>query len=151
MSVPLVIGYGNTLRGDDGAGVRAAELVRDRVEGVDVLTIHELQPDLAETVAGRDTVIFLDADAGAGTLVCVRLEPGTATEEPLRSHLLTPPQVLALCRILYGRAPGEAWLVGIPAEDFAFRETLSGRTAASLDACIVLVDGLLHRVSPPRP
>ncbi len=147
MSIPLVIGYGNTLRRDDGAGIRAAELVRERLAGVDVLTVHELQPDLAETVAARDTVMFLDASTGAETLLCVRIDPDSQ-DEPVRSHSLTPPQLLALCRILFGRAPGDAFLVGIPADDFAFGESLSVRTASFLDSCVALVDGLARQVSP---
>jgi len=45
----LVIGYGNTLRGDDGLGQRAAEALAQRAlpDGVEVLSCHQLTIELA--------------------------------------------------------------------------------------------------------
>ena len=146
MTRPLVIGYGNTLRGDDGAGVRAAERIRGRAGGVDVLTVHELEPGLAETIAGRSVVVFIDASTSAGSLSCVRLGDDTPSA-PVRSHLLTPEQLLALSRLLYGAPPGRAFLVGIPARDFAFSDLLSERTASFLDPCVRLVETLTRHAA----
>lgn len=146
MTPPLIIGYGNMLRGDDGAGVQAAELAREQIAGVDVLTVHELQPELAESIADRETVIFVDASAGTDILYCTQLGFGVPID-PVRSHMLTPTQLLVLCLRLYGRAPETVYLIGIPASDFGYGEELSAKTAAFLEPCVHLIDRLTRRVS----
>ena len=48
----LVIGYGNTLRGDDAVGPRAAAAVHGGgLPGVDALAVAQLTPVLAEPLA----------------------------------------------------------------------------------------------------
>ena len=146
MTTPLIIGYGNTLRGDDGAGVHAAERARRDIPGIDVRTVHELQPELAEELAQRETVIFIDASVGTDILFCTQIGFGIPID-PMRSHMLTPKQLLLLCLRLYGRAPETAYLIGIPARDFAFGDSLSPQTASFLEPCVHLIDRLTKRVS----
>lgn len=58
-----VVGYGNTLRGDDAAGVLAAEAIEALdLDGVEVLTCHQLTPEMAEKLATMQSVIFIDAE-----------------------------------------------------------------------------------------
>ena len=58
----LVIGYGNTLRSDDGAGQIVAEKIAQwNLPGVRSLAVHQLTPELAEIIAQADAVIFIDA------------------------------------------------------------------------------------------
>lgn len=58
----LVLGYGNTLRSDDGVGYRVAAAVhRWHVPDVEGYTCHQLTPDLAAEIAPRQRVIFVDA------------------------------------------------------------------------------------------
>ena len=72
----LVIGYGNTLRGDDAAGVRAAEMLQSRMADLDVVTVTDLSIELAAPMAHHDQVIFIDASAG-GDSVRLRTIDGT--------------------------------------------------------------------------
>jgi len=60
----LVIGYGNTLRRDDGVGVRAAEMMAadSRFADVEVLTVYQLTPELSLDIATASLVVFVDAD-----------------------------------------------------------------------------------------
>lgn len=60
----LIVGYGNTLRRDDGVGVRAAELMGSdpRFAGIEVLTVYQLTPELALDIAAASLVVFVDAD-----------------------------------------------------------------------------------------
>ena len=60
--VSLVIGYGNDLRSDDGAG----RVVADRLDAlalpdVTVRSVIQLTPELALEIAKFDTVVFVDA------------------------------------------------------------------------------------------
>lgn len=62
MTEILIIGYGNTLRSDDGAGQRVAELVAEwQLPNVRSLPLHQLTPELAENISQAKLVIFVDA------------------------------------------------------------------------------------------
>ncbi len=135
MKRTLVIGYGNTLRGDDGAGVRAAERAADRFPEVDVLTVHELQPELAESISHYTRVVFLDAAMeGSG----VRTMPvGPATDQrPDGSHGHSPERLLTLCQSLYGHTPEQSLAVAIPARSFDFGEQLSPFTEKMIEQAV---------------
>ena len=111
----LLIGYGNVLRGDDALGPMAVELLRPvltgRVTGVELLSCHQLAPELAERLAHCELALFVDAaDHGEpGTVRVQRLSP-EAVDLASLTHYVQPSALLALARELYGRAP-EALLV----------------------------------------
>ena len=134
MNRTLVIGYGNTLRGDDGAGVRAVELLAAQVPEVDCLCLHELQPELAETISRYDEVYFLDATISSTDLRHSTLEPDSAALNG--SHALSPAALLSLSKALYFRRPDTAILIEIPAWQCDFGETLSTPTQGFVDACV---------------
>ncbi len=138
MTRTLVIGYGNTLRGDDGAGVRAAERVAARLPDVDCLCVHELQPELAERIGHYDTVFFLDA-----TLQSDRLQQSTLAPHPdaqYDSHILSPAALLSLSKTVYQRLPRKALLIEIPASKCDFSEQLSTGTEEFTNACVEEVE-----------
>ena len=70
MSKVLVIGYGNTLRGDDAAGVKAAELISRHHPEFEYIYLHQLVPELAEQIAERDFVFFIDAQKDITQPIC---------------------------------------------------------------------------------
>jgi len=113
----LVIGYGNSLRGDDGAGPFIA-----RQLGAGAIACHQLTPELAEPISQAQCVIFVDAHAGvpAGQIDIQPVQPGASAA----IHRFDPETLLAWSQQLYGRAP-EAILVGIGAESFDLGEGLS--------------------------
>jgi hydrogenase maturation protease len=131
----LVIGYGNTLRGDDGAGVRAAELIAMHYPNVHCLTVHQLTLDLAETLSQHATVVFLDASVGVNRVTASTLPIGTRPEQ-YDSHILTPLVLLNASHALYGRCPDRAIQIEIPASDFAFGETLSPQTLSYIEEVV---------------
>ena len=134
MNRTLIIGYGNTLRGDDGAGVRAAELAADRIPGVDCVCLHELQPELAEQISRYDEVFFLDATIGSTCLRHSTLKPDSSTLNGM--HALSPATLLSLSKALYRRIPVTATLIEIPAWQCDFGETLSAPTQTFVNACV---------------
>ncbi len=137
----LVIGYGNTLRGDDGAGVRAAEHLGRLHPSWTVLTMQELSPEVAEAVARAAAVLFIDASARATGLELSAVLPDGAPGA--WSHALSPASVLTLARTLYGRAPDRSFLLELAASSFAFSESLSPATEALMDECARKVQELL--------
>jgi hydrogenase maturation protease len=120
----LVIGYGNTLRGDDGVGPRVAEAIGHlRLSGVRTLICPLLTPELADQISRAGKVIFVDAAVDAPNEVQWRkLEPGETSQ--LMAHAADPRTMLALSRDVFGRVP-EAWWLTIPAVELGFSEEFS--------------------------
>jgi hydrogenase maturation protease len=142
VTTTIVIGYGNTLRRDDGAGVAAAERLARDFPGANVRTAQELHPELAEQLASCDLAVFLDASVRTSTLCVTRVSPARSVHGA-EGHALSPAGVLALCSGLYGHAPQEALLVEIPASECGFGETMSAQTLRMTDYCVLLISELL--------
>jgi hydrogenase maturation protease len=117
----LIIGYGNVLRGDDSAGVRAATALREA--GVPALDVHQLVPELAEAVAAAERVIFIDADAALAPGE-VRVTPVTPESGSVLEHHATPTNLLSLAYDIYGHAP-QAVVIGIGGESHDFGDAVS--------------------------
>ncbi len=134
----LVLGYGNELRGDDGAGPCVAEMLAARqLRGVRVVTAHQLTPDFAELIARAGLVIFVDARVGGERTQVSAVRASTTGD--LQAHSSDPSALLALAETLYSQCP-PAWCVSIPADSFEFGFGLSARTkAAALDALAAIV------------
>lgn len=152
MAPVLVLGYGNTLRGDDGAGWFAAEELRSASNGdVDVRAIHQLGPELAVDIAAAPAVLFVDASVeGSPGQVAMR-EVGRASPAVGLTHHVTPAAVMELAEELYGVRP-PAWEVAISGASFGLGDGLSPAVAARLPALVALVDRLarsLHESGAP--
>ena len=135
----LVIGYGNTLRGDDGAGPRVAEAV-SASEGpfLSVIAAHQLTPEMAYDVASAECVIFVDASADTEqTAVLVRSVEADGL--PFQgAHSSSPEGLLTMARDAFERTP-TAWLVTIPARNFEIGKEFSEVTQRALDQAIQVV------------
>ena len=131
----LVIGYGNTLRGDDGVGPRVAEAVgKLRMPGVRTLICPLLTPELADPISRAGTVIFVDAAVDAPNQVRWRkLEPNETSQ--LMAHAADPRTMLAIARDVFGHVP-EAWWLTIPAVDLGFREDFSPEAQRGFEAAV---------------
>lgn len=135
----LVIGYGNTLRRDDGVGVEVALAVAAmNLPGVNVIARHQLVPELAEPISQADTVIFVDADVAATGRPGLRpIEAAPAGQT--FAHAANPRSLLALSREVFGGNP-IAWSLAVPVEDFSFGFGLSPRSEKALDAAVKLIE-----------
>ncbi len=119
MTTPaLVIGYGNSLRSDDGAGPRVAELLAT-TGGVSVRIRQQLVPELADDLRGRRVVVFVDAAAtlAPGAVATRRLTASEGGEAPGLAHHFGPEALLLLADRLYEARP-RAFLVTIGASSF---------------------------------
>jgi hydrogenase maturation protease len=120
----LVLGYGNTLRSDDGVGPRVADDVAAlNLAGVEAIAYPLLTPELAEPVANAGFVVFVDAALDAQNDVELRpVKPAASSQ--LMAHAADPPTLLALARDLFGHVP-EACCLAIPVENIGIGEQLS--------------------------
>lgn len=141
----LVIGYGNTLRTDDGLGWYAAERLADdpRLDGATVIGRHQLTPELALDVSRAALVVFVDANVGPppGTLT-IETVPTAGNSATAWSHQLTPSSLVALARELYGRAP-EVILVSVGVASLDHGDRLSSVVEAALPALVDAVATLV--------
>ena len=149
MTKTIIIGYGNTLRRDDGAGVAAAETLARVHPEANVMTAKGLYPELAERVAACEMAVFLDASARTSNVCVTRLTP-ESTIHGAGGHALSPGEVLGLCCEMYAGAPRVAMLVEIPAFEWGFGETMSARTCMMVDRCVQLISELLRGETTPE-
>jgi hydrogenase maturation protease len=139
----LVIGYGNELRGDDGIGPYLARAVAERGwPGVRALAVHQLVPELVETIATANVVVFVDARRdGTVTLAVHRVEPGDAWA--CLGHCGDAAALLALCRDLYGTAPA-AWFATVCGYEFGYVGSLSAAALAACRDALECIESLVH-------
>jgi hydrogenase maturation protease len=132
----LVIGYGNTLRGDDGVGPRVAEAVGALgLANVRTLICQQLSPEHAVPIAVAEIVVFVDASVDAPAQVQWRpILPSNTSQ--LMAHAADPGTMLALARDVFGHVPC-AWWLTIPAVNLAFTEEL---TATARRGCVEAVE-----------
>lgn len=127
----LIIGIGNTLRRDDGAGWFAAEALAAALEAagrpVHLILHQQLTPEMALDAMELQPVAILFVDASVAVAETTLTPLRTPAFESLADHGdhdLTPPMLLTLMRRLYAvEAP--AWLVQTPARDLSHGEGLS--------------------------
>jgi len=149
----LVIGYGNSLRADDGVGRYVCErLVGDpRLVGATVIGAHQLAPELALDISRADLLVLVDAGRGPA--------PGTFTIEPLErsdgarstwSHYLDPASLLALADELYGCSPA-TYVVEVGVESVEVGDRLSPAVEAALPMVVEAIVELAAGRTTVRP
>jgi hydrogenase maturation protease len=146
----LIIGYGNALRGDDGAGWHAAAALTDdpRLAGADVLARHQLAPELALDVAHARLVVLVDACGGGappGTVSVRQVEPDSPSA-PGWSHNLDPAALVGLAETLYGASP-PVFLVTVTGAFFDYRDRLSPAVHQALPKIADTIDFLQANTS----
>ena len=110
----LIIGYGSTLRCDDGIGYIIAEQLMDAPPSqisdlksqIEVIARHQLTPDLADAVHQADQVIFIDAcaDAAPGEVRVTEVKPAGENWGAF-VHEMSPGVLLDCVKDLYGKTP----------------------------------------------
>jgi len=123
----LIVATGNPLRRDDGVAHAVAALFADDPR-VALRRVLQTTPEIAAEIAGYDSVVFVDADLTAPSLMM-----GPVNESALctsLTHASTPPEIVALSRSLFGFA-GTALLCRLPVDDLSSGEGLSRRAKES--------------------
>ena len=138
----LLIGYGNDLRSDDGAG----RVVADRIEaldlpGVAVRSLAQLTPELSLEIAGRDCVIFVDASVDVARTTMARIAIDSA-EQSAWTHYTTPEALLAMTGKV-GFVPKCAHAVSIPVADLGLGVELSPVCAVGVEEAVDLIVDLI--------
>lgn len=140
----LVVGCGNTLRGDDGLGPFIVEqLARRSLRGVQTRIVHQLTPELAAELADADAVVFVDAslaDMGG-----VHLRPVHARRTEQFTHSAGPESLLAVSSSAFGRVP-RAWVLSVAGKEFAFQEGPSSQALENALTAVRIIEELVETI-----
>jgi hydrogenase maturation protease len=137
----LVIGVGSLLRTDDAVGREVADrLEAMALDGVEVLSLHQLTPEIAPVAADRDLVVIVDAAVDVTDLTVTELEIDTSGT--LMTHHLGPAGLLSFGAKL-GWQPRRAVSVSVPVHDLDVGTEVSAAGAVLVDAAVTEVLGLI--------
>jgi hydrogenase maturation protease len=145
----LIVGYGNPLRGDDGLGWHAAQILADILnDEAHILKLHQLMPELAELVSRTEFAIFIDAavEGVPGQIISRAVVPGYRASSQPFTHQFDLPTLLACAQSLYGHCP-QAVLFTITGESFGLTEEISATVSKALPLLVEQVRGLTQRLS----
>lgn len=150
----LVIGYGNTLRQDDGAGHLLAEAIaagcQQQQFEVRLVKTHQLVPELAADIARPDVtaVIFADTRAAAWSQEKsgILIEALQTTDGHSNGHHVAPGTLLLYAQALFGHQP-PGWLVTVPGVNFDHGEELSLVTQTALQSVPQTIAPLIERLT----
>jgi hydrogenase maturation protease len=144
----LVVGVGNPLRGDDGAGLEVARRLRERA-GADAIEVGALEREgigLLDVWEGARAVVLVDSvRSGAAPGTIHRLD---ATDRPLparlrsssSTHAVGISEAIELARAV-GRLPSRIVIYGIEGSRFETGTALSAEVAAAVGR---VVDAVLQ-------
>lgn len=139
MSEPLlVIGVGNRLRSDDGAGPRVLDALRDGGCSAELVEVAGDCAALIDLWEGRERVIVVDATrSGTTPGTVVRLDaiarPIPAETFIHTSHAFGVAEAVETARAL-GRLPESLIVWGIEGAEFGFGEDLTPAVQAAVEA-----------------
>ena len=140
----LVLGIGNTLRCDDGAGVAVSEALASQAPCLNVKVCPQLSPELSAEISQARAVLFIDAVAtepsGTQRPIQQPLRCGSDETAPAGdpfSHALTPERLLALTLALYNHCP-PAWQLLIPGHRWDVGDELSPATRQACQEALPL-------------
>jgi hydrogenase maturation protease len=142
----LVIGYGNTLRSDDGAGqIVANQIASWCLPRVRSLAVHQLTPELAEDIANADTVIFVDAVISSKqNSEKIEIKTIECDDQYLNlGHTGNPRSLLYLSKIIYNKIPKVYWIL-IPAINFEFGEKISDITKKGVEQSLKKIESIIN-------
>ena len=137
----LVVGTGNSWRGDDAVGLEVASALRGRLpESVRVLATEAEQSSLLDEWEGCDVVLIVDAvhsRAEPGSIHRVDLNAETIPHAVLQgsTHHFSLGDTIELARALK-RLPATAIFLGIEGESYGAGEELSPAVAAAIPAIV---------------
>jgi hydrogenase maturation protease len=149
----LVIGYGNTLRSDDGAGQIVADRVATwKLPNLRSLAVHQLTPELADDLANTDTVIFVDAIIlSKQNLKKIEIKTLECHYKYLNlGHIENPRSLLYLSKIVYNKLPLAYWIL-IPAINFDFGEEISSLTQQGITQALLAIEEIIDRTNKNLP
>lgn len=156
----VIIGLGNELVTDDGAGIHAVREVRRKLtaesdsrlpQGVSIVELAAGGFRLLDAIGDCDHCIVVDAQTTGtnppGTISRTVRIPGVEAAAPISSHQLDFGQLLALAAALGSPLPTSMIIFGIEALDVtSYADRCTAEVAASLPRLAEMVCAEVHRL-----
>lgn len=138
-----MVGIGNPLRSDDGAGpFLAQKIAESNLAGVQVRILHQLHLELLEEAIKYAIVLLVDASYVGVGLNFIKVAP-IVQEHGASSHHLTPEFFCMLAHKLYHRDL-ILYLCAVPGRNFDFGESFSPDVQALLPEALAAIDSFLQ-------
>jgi hydrogenase maturation protease len=150
VSGTVVIGLGNPLMGDDGAGLVALDVLRDEwhLDGVELVDGGTWGMSLLPVIEDSERIIFVDAILAGGKAgdiaVLERERLPIYFTRALSPHQTDLRDVLAAAE-LRGTLPGESIAIGVEPAIVALGTELSPVVQGSIEPLVAAVIGQLRR------
>ncbi|MBI4971456.1 MAG: hydrogenase maturation protease [Candidatus Omnitrophica bacterium] len=120
----LVVGYGNSVRSDDGIGLYIAErLGALRLSAVDVIVTQQLVTELVESFGLYSKIIFVDARQDGPEIHLRKLDVSKSFEMPVSHHL--GPEVLVLLAAQIYHSHPQIYICTVRGENFDYGTEIS--------------------------
>jgi hydrogenase maturation protease len=144
----LLLACGNSLRQDDGVGLRIAEAAEHLFPAsrLRVVAAQQFTPEMAADLAATELAIFVDASA-ADEPGSIRVVSLAARDESPETHRLDPPALLAMAQSVCGHAPARAFALTIGAGSFGYGEEISGPLRQAVPRALRLLTNLVTAFS----
>jgi hydrogenase maturation protease len=144
----LLLACGNSLRQDDGVGLRIAEAAEHLFPAsrLRIVAAQQFTPEMAADLAATDLVIFVDASA-VDEPGAIRVAAVAACDDAPETHHLDPPALLAMAQTFCGHAPARAFALTIGACRFGYGEELSGPLRQAVPRAVRLLASLVTAFS----
>jgi len=133
-----IVGIGNTLRSDDGAGAYVCRLLENvNVANVTIITTHQLDIGMTEELANFERVIFVDAslDEDSFSLKPLEIENNPASSS---SHQINAGMLVSLARQLY-TTETRFYICAIGAHNLDIGNDLSEKTTINANEAAALI------------
>jgi len=152
-----VVGLGNTLRRDDGIGIKVLEALLNfhRKSGVDYLDFGVTSIDLLNKIKDYDTVLLIDGinagDLRPGELVIFELSDmgHSVNEATVSTHELGLKDFFELY-VKFGIMT-KVYVAGIQVQDVAHGERLSGPLGDSKDGIVRQISSFIEKLCDDKP
>ncbi len=142
----LIIGYGNTLRGDDGSGPYLINQLRQSLpEGrAQLIDSQQLVPEMVEEIIQPDIakVLFIDVKRNQSQL-CLLTPLKSPVKESSVTHQVGPELLLSLAAELYAQRR-HGWLLSLRGSHFAHSDQLSQDANQALEKALSLIRRILY-------
>lgn len=150
----LVIGYGNSLRCDDGAGLILAEKLyavwAAQGHPVRLMLAHQLGPEMALDIAAPDVAAVLFVDIAVDGPPVIRLSAlDEIAEAQSLTHNLSPATLLLYAARLFDHHP-HAWMMRVRGENFDHGEGLSPSVAEAIALAEMDAERWWNILRPPQ-
>lgn len=143
----LIIGYGNSLAGDDALGFYTISELHgtEMPQGTSVKYIHQLMPEHSSEFTEYDTLIFIDAE---GAKVPGELKYRKVFKENLKNtaataHEFTLDTILLMGYWLYGKMP-EIHLITVTGCNFRTGENISTAVKRKIPEVIDMIFSIIN-------